>query len=61
LPDYRAVSATIGRDVRAHLPDGTVLEALAVDVDDDGRLVVEASDGARTSLSAADVVHLRRR
>lgn len=61
LGDYRALSATIGRDVRAHLPDGSTLEALAVDVDDDGRLVVEGSDGARTSLSAADVVHLRRR
>jgi BirA family transcriptional regulator, biotin operon repressor / biotin---[acetyl-CoA-carboxylase] ligase len=61
LPAYRAVSATIGRDVRAHLPDGSVLEALAVDVDDEGRLVVEGSGGARTSLSAGDVVHLRRR
>jgi BirA family biotin operon repressor/biotin-[acetyl-CoA-carboxylase] ligase len=61
LGDYRALSATIGQDVRAHLPDGSALEALAVDVDDDGRLVVEGSDGARTSLSAADVVHLRRR
>jgi BirA family biotin operon repressor/biotin-[acetyl-CoA-carboxylase] ligase len=61
LGDYRALSATIGQDVRAHLPDGSVLEALAADVDDDGRLVVEGSDGARTSLSAADVVHLRRR
>ena len=60
-PDYRAVSATIGQDVRAQLPDGSALEALAVDVDDEGRLVVQGSDGARTSLSAADVVHLRRR
>jgi BirA family biotin operon repressor/biotin-[acetyl-CoA-carboxylase] ligase len=61
LAAYRAVSATIGQDVRAQLPDGSVLEALAVDVDDEGRLVVQGSDGARTSLSAADVVHLRRR
>ncbi|MBB2902248.1 BirA family biotin operon repressor/biotin-[acetyl-CoA-carboxylase] ligase [Kineococcus radiotolerans] len=61
LGDYRALSATIGQDVRAHLPDGSVLEALAVDVDEEGRLVVEGSGGARTSLSAADVVHLRRR
>ncbi|MEZ0492812.1 biotin--[acetyl-CoA-carboxylase] ligase [Kineococcus sp. TBRC 1896] len=61
LPDYRAVSATLGVAVRAHLPDGTTLEGEAVDVDDDGRLVVRGSGGARTSLAAGDVVHLRRR
>ena len=65
---YRAVSATIGTDVRAQLPDGTVLQGRAVDVDATGRLVLETVDGrsggasglARTSLAAADVVHLRR-
>ena len=65
---YRGVSATLGQVVRAHLPDGSVLEGTAVDVDADGRLVVETSGGVgaggaagttRTSLSAADVVHLR--
>nr|WP_281372958.1 biotin--[acetyl-CoA-carboxylase] ligase [Kineococcus aurantiacus] len=61
LADYRAVSSTIGAQVRAQLPDGTSLEGEALDVDDDGRLVVRTSDGARTSLTAADVVHLRPR
>ncbi|WP_432561836.1 biotin--[acetyl-CoA-carboxylase] ligase [Kineococcus sp. SYSU DK003] len=61
LAAYRAVSATIGADVRAHLPDGSALEGRAVDVDDDGRLLVEGSGGARTRLAAADVVHLRPR
>jgi len=61
LADYRAVSSTVGQDVRAHLPDGSALEGVAVDVDDSGRLVVQTSDGARTSLAAADVVHLRPR
>lgn len=56
---YRAVSGTIGQDVRAHLPDGSVLVGTAVDVDTAGRIVVETSGGARTALSAADVVHLR--
>jgi BirA family transcriptional regulator, biotin operon repressor / biotin---[acetyl-CoA-carboxylase] ligase len=61
LPAYREVSATLGQSVRAHLPDGNALEGTAVDVDDSGRLVVQDSGGARTSLAAADVVHLRPR
>jgi BirA family biotin operon repressor/biotin-[acetyl-CoA-carboxylase] ligase len=61
LADYRAVSATLGQAVRVELPGGTTLEGEAVDVDDDGRLVVQDSGGARTSLAAGDVVHLRRR
>lgn len=62
---YRAVCSTLGAQVRAHLPDGSTLEGLAEDVDATGRLVLRpegsaGSGGARTSLSAADVVHLRR-
>jgi len=61
---YRAVCSTLGAQVRAHLPDGSTLEGLAEDVDAVGRLVVRTDasaggGGARTSLSAADVVHLR--
>ncbi|PRY13503.1 biotin--[acetyl-CoA-carboxylase] ligase [Kineococcus rhizosphaerae] len=61
LDAYRGVSSTIGAQVRAQLPDGSSLEGTAIDVDADGRLVVQTSDGARTSLAAADVVHLRPR
>nr|WP_276611069.1 biotin--[acetyl-CoA-carboxylase] ligase [Kineococcus siccus] len=65
---YRAVCSTLGAQVRAHLPDGRVLEGLAEDVDASGRLVLRpdgsgssaGGGGPRTSLSAADVVHLRR-
>jgi len=62
---YRAVCATLGARVRAHLPDGSTLTGLAEDVDAAGRLVLRpegsaGGGGARTSLSAADVVHLRR-
>lgn len=62
---YRAVCSTLGAQVRAHLPDGSTLEGLAEDVDATGRLVLRpegaaGGGGARTSLSAADVVHLRR-
>ena len=42
--DYRDACATLGRDVRVELPGPRVLEGTAVDVDDEGRLVV---DGGR--------------
>ncbi|WP_432537591.1 biotin--[acetyl-CoA-carboxylase] ligase [Kineococcus arenarius] len=56
---YRAACLTRGAPVRAHLPGGEVLTGTAEDVDATGRLLVRGSDGARASLAAADVVHLR--
>ncbi len=60
---YRERCSTIGRLVRAHLPDGTTLEGLADGVDDEGRLLVreqpENPDGRVHALSAGDVVHIR--
>ncbi|WP_432494006.1 biotin--[acetyl-CoA-carboxylase] ligase [Kineococcus auxinigenes] len=56
---YRAACLTLGAPVRAHLPGGRVLTGTAEDVDGTGRLLLLGSDGARTSLAAADVVHLR--
>ncbi|GLZ81071.1 biotin--[acetyl-CoA-carboxylase] ligase [Actinorhabdospora filicis] len=58
LPGYLAVCDTIGRPVRAELPDGGSLTGLAETVDTDGRLVIAHRDG-RTPVAAADVVHLR--
>ncbi|WP_246081598.1 biotin--[acetyl-CoA-carboxylase] ligase [Nocardioides litoris] len=55
---YAAACVTVGRDVRVDLPDGSALEGRAVQIDDVGRLVVEAG-GARTAVSAGDVVHVR--
>jgi BirA family biotin operon repressor/biotin-[acetyl-CoA-carboxylase] ligase len=55
--DYRARCATIGRDVRVDLP-GETFEGRAVDVDEDGHLVVDTVDRART-VAAGDVVHVR--
>lgn len=55
---YRAHCTTIGRRVRVELPGGAAVEGVAVDIDDDGRLVVDAA-GRRESFSAGDVVHLR--
>lgn len=56
---YRRASATLGADVRVTAIDGTALTGRAVDLDPDGRLVVETPDGRR-ALSAGDVEHLRR-
>lgn len=58
LGPYRALSATIGRPVRAELPDGRVIEGTAVDVGAGGQLVIDNSD-ARHEVTAADVLHLR--
>lgn len=55
---YRARLATLGRRVRVDLGD-TVLEGVATDVDDAGRLVVDADDGGVVAVAAGDVVHLR--
>jgi BirA family transcriptional regulator, biotin operon repressor / biotin---[acetyl-CoA-carboxylase] ligase len=50
--------ATLGRVVRLELPDGEIIEAIAHDIDADGRLVVEVG-GARRAFTVADVVHVR--
>jgi BirA family transcriptional regulator, biotin operon repressor / biotin---[acetyl-CoA-carboxylase] ligase len=55
---YLAVSGTVGTQVRVELPGGAHLVGDAVDVDEDGRLVV-AEHGRRHTLAAGDVVHLR--
>ena len=55
--EYRGASATLGRSVRVTLLERTVVGD-AVDVDDDGALVVDV-DGDRRAFRAADVVHLR--
>jgi len=56
---YRAGCATLGREVRAELPDGSTLTGTATDVDPDGRLVITPADGTPVRLAAGDVVHLR--
>lgn len=54
---YAAHCATIGQEVRVELPGGTTLHGRAVDVDADGRLVVDTGSG-RESVGAGDVVHV---
>jgi BirA family biotin operon repressor/biotin-[acetyl-CoA-carboxylase] ligase len=60
LAEYRALSGTLGRPVRAELPGGRYVSGLAEDIDADGRLLVREADAASlTSVSAGDIIHLR--
>lgn len=55
---HRDACATLGRRVAVQLGDGT-LAGVAVDVDDDGHLVLDLDGGGRRSVAVGDVVHLR--
>lgn len=56
--DYRSRSVTIGKRVRASLPGDSNVEGVAADIDDIGRLRIDADDGPVT-VSAGDITHLR--
>jgi BirA family biotin operon repressor/biotin-[acetyl-CoA-carboxylase] ligase len=58
LAEWRRRSATLGRRVRVDLGADDV-EGTAVDVTDDGHLVVETLEGGRRTLAVGDVVHVR--
>ena len=58
LNEWRAASATLGRHVRVDLGRDDV-EGTAVDVTDEGHLVVDTLDGSRRVFAVGDVVHLR--
>jgi BirA family biotin operon repressor/biotin-[acetyl-CoA-carboxylase] ligase len=58
LAEWRARSATLGRRVRIDLGTDDV-EGTAVDVTDDGHLVIETLEGQRRTFAVGDVVHLR--
>jgi BirA family transcriptional regulator, biotin operon repressor / biotin---[acetyl-CoA-carboxylase] ligase len=55
---YTAGCDTLGRTVRAALPDGSVVEGVAAGLDDIGRLVLRTG-GVDRALSAADVTNVR--
>lgn len=52
-------SETLGKEVRVSFPDGTELLGLASDIDETGRLVIQSNEGT-TSVTAGDVLHLRK-
>jgi BirA family biotin operon repressor/biotin-[acetyl-CoA-carboxylase] ligase len=55
---YRQYCATLGKQIRVELPGQPELTGTAIDVDFEGRLVVE-SGGQRRALSAGQVTHVR--
>ena len=57
---YRAQLETLGRRVRVERAHDA-LEGEAVDVTDDGALVVRTDDGTDVPVTAGDVIHLRSR
>lgn len=59
LGAYRRHCATIGRDVRVHLPNGAELAGAVSTVDGDGQLVLRTADGTEHRVSAGDVLHVR--
>jgi BirA family transcriptional regulator, biotin operon repressor / biotin---[acetyl-CoA-carboxylase] ligase len=59
LASYPAACETIGATVRLTPPGGGEVIGLATGVDSDGRLQVQAADGAQRVFSAGDVEHLR--
>ena len=61
LADLRARSATLGRDVRVELPGDRVVVGRAVDLAEDGALLVETRPGEVRRVSVGDVIHLRPR
>ncbi|MEU9485836.1 biotin--[acetyl-CoA-carboxylase] ligase [Streptomyces decoyicus] len=56
---YATGCATLGRSVRAELPDDTAITGEAVAIDSDGRLVLATEDGVQRPVGAGDIVHLR--
>ncbi len=59
VDEYRARLATLGRRVRVEPVRGDPLLGTAVDVTDDGALVVRDDTGTDHAVATADVVHLR--
>jgi BirA family biotin operon repressor/biotin-[acetyl-CoA-carboxylase] ligase len=49
----------MGARVRVTRPDGAVVTGTALDVTDDGLLVVRGDDGVDRTWSAGDVTHVR--
>jgi BirA family biotin operon repressor/biotin-[acetyl-CoA-carboxylase] ligase len=60
LDAYRPLCVTLGQQVRVELPVGRFVTGTAEDIDPDGRLLVTEASGAPLTISAGDVVHVRK-
>jgi BirA family transcriptional regulator, biotin operon repressor / biotin---[acetyl-CoA-carboxylase] ligase len=58
LAQYVKLSATVGREVRVELPGGALVSGMAVEIDLDGRLLVDTGTGIY-AVAAGDVIHVR--
>ncbi|WP_040161568.1 biotin--[acetyl-CoA-carboxylase] ligase [Nigerium massiliense] len=58
-PRYREHCSTLGAQVAVHIHDDRIVHGVAVDVAENGSLVVDTPEGRR-EFSSGDVVHLRR-
>jgi BirA family biotin operon repressor/biotin-[acetyl-CoA-carboxylase] ligase len=56
---WRAVAATLGRDVEVARVGGDPIRGRAVDVDRRGGLVLDIGDGGRVTVSTGEVEHVR--
>lgn len=59
IEGHRAVSATLGREVKAETMNGRSISGTAVDLDNRGNLIVDA-DGVRETVAFGEVAHLSR-
>lgn len=57
--DYKSRCATVGREVQVDLGERGRLSGTAVELTDEGLLVVEDDEGGRMTVSVGDVVHVR--
>lgn len=59
LDKVRSRLATVGQEVKVYLPDGTIVEGRAIDININGELMVQDARGMVRSFAAGDVVHIR--
>jgi BirA family biotin operon repressor/biotin-[acetyl-CoA-carboxylase] ligase len=53
--EYSKVSATLGREVRAEMPDGRSLSGKATSISENGELILDKN----VRISVGDIIHLR--
>jgi len=58
LEQWKVFSETLGQPVQVHLPQGCI-HGIAKDLDRDGALILEKSDGQKQIIHSGDIVHLR--
>lgn len=58
LDMVRSRMSTLGKEVNIHLPDGLIEEGRALDITDEGEILVQTANGPK-SYAVGDIVHLR--